>query len=54
MSGNLAALLVIGLITGVPAVTPGALKTISLIDVARSFTFRPSARPSCPACALVA
>jgi molybdopterin/thiamine biosynthesis adenylyltransferase len=50
ISGQLAAMLATALVTGVPAITPGQIRGLSLIAPEYSLVLTHSRRPDCPAC----
>jgi hypothetical protein len=50
VSGNLAAHLVIALITGIPQVIPGQLQGINLLDPSHHLLIRQETHPDCPDC----
>jgi molybdopterin-synthase adenylyltransferase len=53
ISGNLAAHLVIALITGIPAVVPGRIETVNLAALDAPLSLAPESHPECPACGMV-
>ena len=53
ISGNLAAHLVIALVTGIPAVVPGRIETVNLAALDAPLSLAPEPHPECPACGMV-